>query len=330
MRTRKNILLKVVCVLLVLCLIGAVVFIFKYKESKDGEIARLNNLIYLTNENNIIIPKNDFVEYAKRYESIIRFSQKYHPEHFVYYGYQGVEFAEIDNNITTTPFGMDENEDNFTFVDNRLVYKDDTGFVSSTGIDVSEHQGYIDWNEVGKDGIEYAFVRVGYRGYASGTIYLDGHFHDNMSGANDAGVPVGVYFFSGAKNEKEAVAEADYVLSQISDYDVDLEIAFDMEDVSGSDNRMKDLTVEERVAITKAFCDRIIEKGHKPLVYGNAKWFMERLELSEVIQYGVWYANWDYYTWPYDVSYYQYTDGGKVEGIETSVDLNISFKGYQQ
>jgi len=317
----SRILLVVINVLLLASLAVAAYGVYNYKLSKDGEIARLNELIWLTEENNVIIPTNDFKEYASRYGSMAQFSQRYFPDELVYIGYGGIKFHELDKSLPLNPY----NDIEKMSYDGSRPYYHDGGFTSKLGIDVSEYQGYINWNKAKKDGIEFAFIRVGYRGYSEGQMYLDGQFYNNMRGANNAKVPVGVYFFSGAINEKEAKAEADYVISRIRNFKVDLPIAFDMEDISASKNRMKKLTPEERTAITIAFCERVKEKGYEPMVYGNGKWLMERLNYSEVANYGIWYANWDYYYWPYRLGAYQYTSEGRVDGISGRVDMNVGF-----
>ena len=320
----SKILLLVINILLLVLLGGAAYGVYNYKLSKDGEIARLNEIITLTEENNVIIPINDFKEYATRYGSMAQFSQRYFPEDLVYIGYEGIKFRPVDLNLPQNPL----NDNTKMTYENRRAYYQDGGYTSLLGIDVSEYQGYINWKKVKNDGIDFAFIRVGYRGYSEGQIYLDGQFHNNMRGAQNAKVAIGVYFFSGAINEKEARAEADYVIRHIKNYKVTLPIAFDMEDVSASKNRMKKLTVEERTAITKAFCDRLEEKGYQGMVYGNGKWLMERLNYGEIANYGIWYANWDYFYWPYKVGVYQYSSEGKVDGIAGRVDMNVGFFNY--
>lgn len=329
-KDKTKILLGIICFILVLCLGVGVFGVYMFKKSKDSEIDRLNNIINVTKENNIIIPIDDFKEYAKRYESIIRFSQKYFPEYYVYYGDGGVTFKDLNKDLKSNPFF--KNEGNFVYSENgRLDYIDQSkNYKSLQGIDVSTHQYNINWKEVAKDGIEFAFIRVGYRGYTEGKITIDDYFHRNMREAAKAGIKIGVYFFSGAINEAEAVAEANYVLKQIKGYNVTYPIAFDMEEIKDKNNRMAKLTVEQRVAITKAFCDRINSAGYQSIIYGNSKWLVEQLDYPEIAKYQIWYANWDYFTWPYDVKVYQYTSNGKVKGIEGRVDMNIAFYNYQE
>lgn len=320
----KN-LLGIISILLALVLIGSALWIYDYKLAKDKEIRRLNELLRLTEENNIIIPIDDFKEYATRYGSMTRFAQRYFPDEFVYIGYGGIVFSEIKGDLPKNPFNDYEK---LTFEDNRAYYKNND-YISLCGIDVSEYQGYIDWKKVKNDGIDFAYIRVGYRGYTEGVLHLDAQFYNNMQETKNAKMPIGVYFFSGAINEKEAIAEADFVIRHISNYNVAYPIAFDMEDVSNAKNRMKDLTVEERTKITIAFCERIKEKGYQPMVYGNAKWLLEKLDFSQIVKYDIWYANWDFYNWPYNLGVYQYSSNGKVDGISGRVDMNVGFFNYQ-
>jgi len=313
-------------VLLTCVLILAAVGVLTYKKSKDGEIARLNKLIELTEENNIIIPVNDFMEYATRYGLMTQFSQRYFPEKHVYVGYHGIEFSEINESLKTNPLNKEEN----TFYEEGRLYYQEGAYRSLTGIDVSVHQGYIDWAKVKEDGIDFAYIRVGYRGYSEGKMYIDDYYYSNMRQTAKVGMPVGVYFFSGAINEKEAIAEADYVLSHIKGYKVDYPIAFDMEDISASNNRMKNLSQDEKTKIAIAFCQRINDAGYKTVIYGNAKWLLESLHYPEIAQYGIWYANWDFYHWPYELLMHQYTSSGTVDGIRGRVDMNIGFFNYQE
>lgn len=329
-RKRKDvtkIVLAVFCGALVVCIGVGLFGVVLFKQSKDQEIGRLNEIITLTNENNIIIPINDFQEYVTRYESVIRFSQRYFPEYFVYYGSKGIVFQDLNKDLVKNPYY--QNEGNFVYQNKRLDYIDETiGYKSLQGIDISDHQGNINWSKVAKDGIDFAYIRVGYRGYSEGKIYEDSEFITNIEGAKKAGLKVGVYFFSGAITVAEAKAEAKVVLKDIKGYKIDYPIAFDMEVISDKNNRMAKLTVENRVAIAKAFCDTIEAADYQAMIYGNATWMVEKLDFPEVANYKVWYANWDYFTWPYEVAMYQYTSSGKVAGISTRVDMNIGFFNY--
>lgn len=213
--------------------------------------------------------------------------------------------------------------------DGEMQYLEEDIVVSHKGIDVSKYQGDIDWEKVKADGVEYAFIRLGIRGYGTGKIVLDEKFTDNIQGANDAGVKVGVYFFTQAVTVEEAIEEAEFVLEQIASYQVDYPVVLDVEKVSESTARMNQITVEERTEIVKAFCDRIQEAGYDTMIYGNMEMFSVLLDFKQLENYDKWYAYYDSYVYfPYDYEVWQYSEKGIVDGIETEVDLNIAFKEW--
>lgn len=210
-----------------------------------------------------------------------------------------------------------------------LTYLENEEVVSRKGIDVSKYQGDINWNQVRDDGVEYAFIRLGLRGYETGKLALDEYFADNIEGAQAAGVEVGVYFFSQAITEAEAIEEAEFVLEQLEPYDISYPVVFDVEKVSSSKGRMNQLSAAERTNVTLAFCRRIEEAGLTPMIYGNLEMFGVLIDLEPLEKYDKWFAFYDdslYY--PYDFKIWQYTDKGRVNGIEGDVDLNISFKTW--
>lgn len=215
--------------------------------------------------------------------------------------------------------------------ENELTYVDAGSVVSHKGIDVSKYQGDIDWQKVKADGVEYAFIRVGLRGYKTGEIAPDEKFEDNIRGANRAGVKVGVYFFSQAVTVEEAVEEAEFVLEQIEPYGdmVEYPIVFDVEKVSAENGRMNQLTQEERTQVTLAFCERIEDAGYTPMIYGNLEMFGVLIDLEPLEKYEKWYA---YYSptlyYPYDFKVWQYSAEGSIDGIDGDVDVNISFKTW--
>lgn len=316
---------KVIIVLVFLIILLSLTYIFKINEYEKINKDYTN----LVNGDNLIIPKEEAKAKVIEYESIIDFASWYFPDKFIYFGYDGISFLDIDETLVTNNYRDKENKSNFSYLNNRLVYKDDSGLQTMTGIDVSYHQGDIDWQKVKDDGIQYAFIRVGYRGYESGEIVLDSKFEDNIKGANEVGIDVGVYFFSGANTIDEGIEEAKFVLENIKPYNVSLEVVFDMEDIDEHYHRMIHLETKDKTAITKAFCDHIKSNGYTPMVYGNSKWLIESLNYNEIEQYPIWYANWSNYHWPYRVDYYQYTDSGMVAGINTLVDMNIKFPSLE-
>ena len=208
-------------------------------------------------------------------------------------------------------------------------YTDAKGRVGLKGIDVSTWQGDIDWAAVKEDGVKFAFLRAGYRGYESGNIYEDDTFLNNISGANENGIPVGVYFYSQAADPSEAAEEAEMVLDLISGYDVSWPIVFDMELEESSSSRTKGLTPERRSEIAIAFCDRIAEAGYTPMIYGNMRMLCGEMDPERIGKYEKWLAQYFYKPrYPYEFGIWQYTSEGRVKGIDGYVDINLAFKDY--
>ena len=208
----------------------------------------------------------------------------------------------------------------------RLCYED-TRWTSLIGVDVSSYQNEVNWKQVAADGVELAMIRLGYRGYSSGQMNLDPCYEDNVKGAGDAGLYVGVYFFSQAVSEEEARDEARFVLRKIRGKKIDGPIAYDMEYIDGA-YRINSLTVEEKTKIAEAFCQIIEENGYEAMIYGNPTWFMEDVNVTEMTHHGIWLAHYTEMTqWPYDYWMWQYTDQGSVAGIEGPCDLNIWLQG---
>lgn len=221
------------------------------------------------------------------------------------------------------------NWDNLFNNGDRLEYYEAKGYEALQGIDISKYQGDVDWNKVKNSGIDFAMLRVGYRGYSNGQIAIDEKFIENISQSTNANVQVGGYFFSQAITEQEAVEEADFVLQNIRGYNIDFPIVFDLEEISAADHRTHLLTKEERTKIAIAFCERIKEAGYTPMVYGNVSWLKDYYDLTQIIQYDIWLAQYsDCPSFPYDFQMWQYTNSGYVDGINHIVDINLCFKEY--
>lgn len=211
--------------------------------------------------------------------------------------------------------------------DGVMHYYEDGERVSHKGIDVSKYQDKIDWEKVASDEVEYAFIRLGIRGYTEGDIIEDETFEDNIKGALKNDIDVGVYFFTQALSEEEAEEEAAYVIESIAPYQVKYPIVLDVESVTSTKARGNDLTREERTQYCIAFCEKIKEAGYTPMIYGNLKTFTLLLNIEELEDYEKWFAYYDEsYYFPYDFKIWQYTNKGKVAGIKGDVDLNISFE----
>ena len=214
--------------------------------------------------------------------------------------------------------------------DGRYRYIVDGEVKSRIGVDVSENQHDIDWNAVAADGIDFAMVRLGYRGVTEGDLYVDGCYERNIDGARAAGLKVGVYFFSQACTPEEAVEEADFVVSNLAGRTLGYPVAFDSETVALSSgvSRTSNLSNDEMTAIYQAFCNRIEEAGYSSIVYGNAL-DLARYRYDDLKQDRVWWAEYGV-AQPnanIDIVMWQYSNGGSVAGISTAVDMNIDLRG---
>ena len=217
---------------------------------------------------------------------------------------------------------------NFSYKEGKMIYKDDK-YSSRLGVDVSHHQGKIDWEKVKEDGYEFAIIRIGYRGYGTeGTLKLDNRFHENIKDAQRAGLDVGVYFFAQAINEEEALEEAEFVLKHLKGYKLELPVAYDPESILYDEARTDDVTGEQFTKNAKVFCKRIRKAGYEPMIYSNMLWEAYELDLEKLSDYPIWYADYEPLPQtPYDFVMWQYTSSGTVDGIKGRVDLNIQFVG---
>ncbi len=205
-----------------------------------------------------------------------------------------------------------------------MRYKD-SKYESRLGIDVAKYQGNIDWDKVKNAGYDFAFIRIGYRGYGrEGTLNEDSMFASNYAGATEAGMDVGVYFFAQAINEEEAIEEAEYVLKLLGGRKLSLPIVYDPESILDDEARTDGVSGEQFTKNTSAFCKRIRKAGYTPAVYANMVWEAYNLDMELLKDETFWYA--DYQPQPqtpYDFKYWQYSCTGKVPGIEGDCDLNI-------
>ena len=194
------------------------------------------------------------------------------------------------------------------------------------GIDVSKWNGNIDWNAVSNSGISYVIIRCGYRGSSQGKLIEDPKFLANIKGATAAGLKVGVYFFTQAVDEVEAVEEASMVLEQIKGYKISYPIFLDVEPSGG---RADSIDRDTRTAVCKAFCETIQDAGYTAGIYANKTWLTGKLNAGELNAYKIWLAQYSAtptYTGKYDI--WQYKSNGSVSGIKGNVDMNQSYLGY--
>lgn len=218
--------------------------------------------------------------------------------------------------------------DNTKFIrnDNQLLY-DDPSYTTRLGIDVSYYQGEIDWEKVKADGYEFVFIRIGLRGYGEeGIIKVDEMFHENIKGAQNAGLDVGVYFFAQAINEEEAIEEANFVLEQLNGYELQMPVVYDPESILHTESRTDDVTGEQFTKNSRVFCETIESAGYEPMIYCNLMWQAFQLDLTQLADFPIWYADYESLPQtPYHFDIWQYSESGQVNGIDGAVDLNIQF-----
>lgn len=195
------------------------------------------------------------------------------------------------------------------------------------GVDVSSHQGYIDWQAVADSGVDFAIIRAGFRGYGDGSTNVDESFQYNLDGALAAGLDVGVYFFSQALTEEEAVAEAAQVISLVNGYDLSYPIYFDWEPIDGDDARTATISGTEVTSCALAFCRTIESAGYQAGIYFNLSNAITLFHLYDLKDYDFWLAEYqDTPSYPFAIQMWQYTNSGTVPGISEQVDLNLSFR----
>lgn len=235
--------------------------------------------------------------------------------------------------VLISPY-LPKNEYDFTKLvcqSNLMKYYVDGKQVSYVGTDISKYQDYVDFVKLKKAGVDFVMIRAGVRGYGTGQLILDEYFLDNIKRASDAGLMIGLYFFSQAITEDEAVEEANLVLSNIGEYQITYPIAFDMELIQNDTSRIENLTREEKTKITKKFLKTIEDAGYKAMVRGNKEWLIKKVDLSKLTDYDIWLSEpGDLPDYPYQFTMWQYSDTAVIDGIAGYANLNISFIDYSE
>ena len=259
---------------------------------------------------------------AADYGVSVEYLQLALPDDMVYVHKGEYVFELLDDELERNSYDWSK----LVFEGERAWYRDEDWPDACLGVDVSYFQKEIDWEAVAADGIEFALVRLGYRGYSEGALYEDELAAANLDGAKAAGLQVGAYFFSQATTAEEAEAEAELALKILDGRRLDYPVAFDMEEIYGETARTDSLTREEATEIARAFCRRIKKGGYEPMIYGNVAWLAARIDRKALRDVPVWLAQYHYrVNYPYDFALWQYTASGRVRGIEGEVDLNICF-----
>lgn len=204
---------------------------------------------------------------------------------------------------------------------------------SYVGVDVSKHTGKISFASVKAAGVDYVMIRLGSRGYSTGQISLDENFKENIEGAIEAGLDVGVYFYSQAITQDEAIQEANFVIQNLEPYraKVKYPIAFDMEHVSNDESRADGLSRDDKTTVTAAFLEGVKAAGYVPMIYGDKEWLIKQIDLTKLQNFDVWLSQEeDIPDYPYQYTMWQYSTSGVLNGINGSANLNVCFVGYSE
>ncbi len=217
--------------------------------------------------------------------------------------------------------------DRYDFQYDRHNYLKLQNLDSASGIDVSAYQGKIDWKKVAASGIEFAIIRLGYRGYGSGKLVEDDYAQDNLTGAAEAGLKVGAYFFSQALNNREVDQEIDFMLKILGDTRLDMPLVLDWE-IPTADARTARMDARTLTNMQLHYCKIMEQKGYQPMVYFNWHQSENLYYLSELEEFPFWLALYqDRMTYPWKVEMWQYTSSGRVPGIAGDVDINVYMPG---
>ena len=189
------------------------------------------------------------------------------------------------------------------------------------GIDVSKWQEKIDWEKVKSSGVEFAIIRVGYQTKYDGEYIIDPYFKENIEGAIKVGLPVGIYFYSYAKTEKQAIEQAEWIKEQISGYEISLPIAFDWESWTSFNSAGMSFNTINKIA--NAFLDKLVDSGYKGMLYGSKTYL---INIWKPTKHDTWLAHYTNKTnYDGDYSIWQMCDTGKVNGIKGNVDIDIMY-----
>ncbi len=265
---------------------------------------------------------DSLTRFAEEHEVTAGYLQRFVDDYFVFKQGDTYQHIPVNQNLAKNDYDFN----NLVSYGDVKDYVVDGQSMTIKGIDVSQFQGIIDWNRVANDGVEFAFIRLGYRGYQSGKLNMDKYFYRNLEGAKAAGIDVGVYFYSQAKNYSEGIAEAQYVLRALEGYELDYPVAFDIEGPPASSARTYYTSNQQFTDAAIGFCDTIAAGGYDPMVYSYAKFIAENLYLDQLTAYPMWMAM--YYNepfYPYEMDIWQYSCTGRVDGISGDVDLNMQF-----
>lgn len=222
-------------------------------------------------------------------------------------------------------------ESGFVYEEPVLKYYENGTKASYLGVDIDEDAGNVNFSAMKKAGVDFVMLRLGYRGYESGQIFMDEQYFDYIQAANEAGLDVGIYFRSQAITPKEAMEEAEFVIANLVEMRVTYPVVFDMGLVENDTARIENLPKMQITEIANVFCRRIKEVGYEPMVRGNKYWLLRKIDLTQLGDYDIWLSqSGEVPDYPYEFAMWQYTTDGSVDGISGDVNMDISFIDYGQ
>lgn len=210
-----------------------------------------------------------------------------------------------------------------------MKYYEDSERVSRVGVSVSAEDGEINFGRLKKAGVDFAMIRIGSRGYGSGNLMADDMFYENINKATEAGMDVGVTFYSQAVTTEEALEEAYRVIEGLQGFTIVYPVAFDMEYVKNDTARVQGLSRDQKTEIARTFMDAVQQAGYKVILYGDKEWLIRRVDLSKLISYDVWFSqDEDTPDYPYKFTMWEYTKNAKLDGMSESARLSVCFIDY--
>lgn len=235
------------------------------------------------------------------------------------------EWVDINEDISRNKYDFSK----LTYQKPFMNYYEDGKLVSKCGVDISANQGDVDFDKLKSAGCDFVMLKAGARGYSSGNLVSDEYFRDNLKAAKKAGLDIGVYFCSQAVTKSEAREEADEVLDAISGSSVKYPVVFVMENVIGDMARIEALDMADRTQIAKAFMDRVEDAGYKPMIYGDKEWLLTMVDMEDLQDYDVWFAqDSEEPEYPYEFGMWQYDTDASIKGISGDATMIMSFKDY--
>lgn len=257
--------------------------------------------------------------YDRDYTEIQKKQEKAEGEKFLFRDVFGNEFKTVINsNVSKT----EVRKERFKLDGTKMTYIGDAEYRIRLGVDISRHDGEVNWKKLKKDGIEFVILRCGFRGYQSGKLKADENFQVNIKGALAAGLDVGVYIFSQADSEKEALEEAALCLEQIKGHKITLPIFYDPEIIRDDPARSDNISGEQFTKNAVVFCEAIKKAGYVPGVYSNMLWEAYEFDMSKIKDYVIWYADYEEQPQsPYKFEFWQYAE--KDGEIKAPYDLDV-------